>query len=69
MSQEPIQLFHQLCPQPTVDSTAGVGAAYSEYDGNIECEYCTKVVLEQDAYFVEHHVYCSGECYAHDVGF
>ena len=49
--------------------TAGVGAEYVEFDGCIECEYCHKSVPEKNAYSVEHHVYCSGECYGHDVGF
>jgi hypothetical protein len=49
--------------------TAGVGAEYVEFDGNIECEYCAKSVPEQDACHVDHHVYCSDECYGHDVGF
>lgn len=49
--------------------TQGAIATYEEYDGNIECEYCNKVVPEEEAYWVEHHAYCSGECYMHDVGF
>lgn len=49
--------------------TAGAGAEYQEYDGIIECEYCLKPVPEGDAYFYAHHVYCSYECYGHDVGF
>ena len=49
--------------------TAGAGAEYEEYDGNIECEFCHKIVSEQDAYFHAHHAYCSPECYGHDVGF
>lgn len=49
--------------------TAGAGASYEEFDGQIECEYCSKSVAEEDAYMVEHHAYCSGECYGHDVGF
>jgi len=44
----------------------GIGS-YIEYDGVLECEYCSKQVAEGDAYIVEHHVYCSGECYYHDV--
>jgi hypothetical protein len=49
--------------------TKGAGAEYEEFDGTIECEYCAKTVSEDDAYFVDHHTYCSGECYGHDVGF
>lgn len=49
--------------------TAGVGAEYVEFDGMFECEYCGKEIREEDAYKVDHHVYCSGECYGHDVGF
>jgi hypothetical protein len=33
------------------------------------CEYCGKEVTESEAYLVEHHIYCSGTCYGHDVGF
>lgn len=42
---------------------------YEEFDGFIPCEYCGKEVHENEAYFVEHHVYCSGACYGHDIGF
>jgi hypothetical protein len=56
---------------PTVRQfpTHGAGATYEPYDGTIVCEYCSKIVHEQDAYFVEHHAYCCGECYGHDIGF
>lgn len=56
---------------PTVNQfpTKGVGAEYEEFDGNIECEYCQNVVHEIEAYFYEHHAYCSYECFGHDVGF
>jgi hypothetical protein len=49
--------------------TAGVGAEYVEFDGNIECEFCHKMVAEEDAYMAPPHAYCSYECYGHDVGF
>jgi hypothetical protein len=49
--------------------TAGTGAEYIEFDGTIECEFCHKSVNEEDSYMVEHHAYCSYECYGHDVGF
>ena len=42
---------------------------YEEYDGRIDCEYCGKVVAEDQAYMVEHHAYCSDVCYGHDIGF
>jgi len=56
---------------PTVRQfpTAGAGATYEEYDGIIECEYCSKRVSEDDACMVEHHAYCSDSCYARDIGF
>ena len=56
---------------PTVKQfpTKGAAAEYIEFDGNIECEYCRKEVLEADVYRHEHHAYCSYECYGHDVGF
>lgn len=56
---------------PTVKQfpTAGIGAEYIEFDGNIECEHCNKSVPEDDAYRVDHHVYCSDTCYARDIGF
>ena len=40
---------------------------YVEYDGILNCEYCGKEIKEEDAYFVEHHVYCCGEHYYRDV--
>lgn len=49
--------------------TAGAGAEYVPYAGQVECEYCNKSVAESDVYAVDHHVYCSYECYGHDVGF
>jgi hypothetical protein len=49
--------------------TAGVGADYEEYDGNIECEFCNKVVAESAAYLYAHHAYCSYTCFGHDIGF
>lgn len=49
--------------------TAGVGAEYIEFDGQIECEYCRKEVPEEKAYMYAHHAYCSYECFGHDVGF
>lgn len=56
---------------PTVSQfpTRGSGAEYEEFDGTFECEYCGKSVVEVDGYRVEHHFYCSYECYGHDVGF
>lgn len=47
----------------------GAMAEYIEYDGNIECEFCGKVVPEEKAYKYEPHVYCSYTCFGHDVGF
>lgn len=49
--------------------TAGVGAEYVEFAGNIECEYCGKEVPEEAAYKVDQHAYCSYGCYGHDIGF
>ena len=49
--------------------TAGVGAHYEEYNGVITCEYCGAETPEGDAYVVEHHAYCSYDCYGHDIGF
>jgi hypothetical protein len=49
--------------------TAGVGAEYVEFDGNVECEFCQKIVPEADVYRYAQHAYCSYECYGHDVGF
>lgn len=46
---------------------SGGNGVYAEFDGHINCEYCHKSVKEEDAYFVYHHVYCSGECYYRDV--
>jgi hypothetical protein len=49
--------------------TAGLGAEYEEFDGNVECESCGRSIPEADAYSVDHHVYCSSACYARDIGF
>lgn len=49
--------------------TKGAGAEYIEYNGNIDCEHCGKTVKEGDAYAVDHHRYCSDQCYARDIGF
>ena len=55
---------------PTVNQFPSKGLGeYQEYAGIVCCEYCGKEVKEEDAYFVEHHVYCSYKCYGHDVGF
>jgi len=55
---------------PTVEQFPSKGLGeYVEFTGIYTCEYCGKEVLETEAYFVEHHVYCSGACYGHDVGF
>jgi len=42
---------------------------YVEFDGNVECEFCQKIVPEADVYRYAQHAYCSYECYGHDVGF
>lgn len=49
--------------------TAGFGAEYIEYDGVIECEFCQKSLPETEAYRHAQHIYCSYECFGHDVGF
>ena len=49
--------------------TAGAGATYQEFDGTVECEYCGKSILLDDAYREGRHVYCSYSCFGHDVGF
>ena len=49
--------------------TKGVGAEYEPFDGFHECEYCGKKVTEEKAYIYPPHLYCSYECYGHDVGF
>jgi hypothetical protein len=56
---------------PTVKQfpTKGVGAEYEEFDGTIDCEYCGKNVPLDKAYRYEQHVYCTYECFGHDVGF
>ena len=48
--------------------SAGNGQ-YTEYNGEVYCEYCGKSVKEEDAYFVEQHVYCSYTHYGRDIGF
>ena len=68
---------HWWCKKPdgtVVDPTAkqfpskGIGE-YEEYVGILCCEYCGTDVKEEDAYLVEHHVYCSYKCYGSDIGF
>lgn len=55
---------------PTKDQFPSKGRGdYVEFDGFFHCEYCDKTVHEDEAYFVEHHVYCDSPCYARDVGF
>jgi hypothetical protein len=56
---------------PTVKQfpTKGICAEYEEFDGYFECENCGKSVHEEEAYFVEHHIYCCSRCYMKDVGF
>lgn len=55
---------------PTKDQFPSKGTGqYVEFDGICNCEYCHKEVPEAEVYAVDHHVYCSGDCYAHDVGF
>lgn len=49
--------------------TKGAGAEYEPFDGFHECEFCHKKVAEDKAYLVPPHLYCSYECYGHDVGF
>jgi hypothetical protein len=58
-----------LDPSAAQFPTKGLGADYEEFDGMISCEYCGRSVLEEDAYMVEHHAYCSNSCYAGDIGF
>lgn len=55
---------------PTKDQFPSKGLClYEEYKGITECEYCGKSLPEEKAYFVDQHVYCSYECYGHDIGF
>ena len=42
---------------------------YEEYNGIVDCEFCGKRVGEDQAYFVDQHVYCSYRCHGKDVGF
>lgn len=42
---------------------------YTPFNGMVSCEYCGKELPEVDAYFVDHHVYCSYEHYGRDIGF
>ena len=55
---------------PTKDQfpSKGIGT-YIKYAGVLVCEYCGTSIQEDDAYFVEQHVYCSYRCYGKDVGF
>lgn len=42
---------------------------YKKFNGLIPCEYCGEEVKEDGVYQIGQHVYCSYECYGHDVGF
>ena len=44
----------------------GAGS-YREFDGHYTCEYCGNRVHEDVVYNVDHHIYCSYECYGRDV--
>jgi hypothetical protein len=55
---------------PTARQFPSKGAGtYVVFSGICTCKYCGKEVLEEEATFAGHHVYCCGECYGHDVGF
>lgn len=48
--------------------TQGIPDFYTEFDGNIECEQCGKIVPEEDAYIDGHHTFCSTSCFRRCVG-
>ena len=40
---------------------------YIKFNGYFECEACGKKIHEDDAYYVDQHIYCSYICYGYDV--
>ena len=41
---------------------------YEEFDGNVECAQCGKVVAEKDASFMSNYAFCSTSCNMRFVG-
>jgi hypothetical protein len=48
--------------------TAGFAAYYEEFDGNVECANCGKVVKEEEASFESNYAFCSHQCHGRFVG-
>lgn len=41
---------------------------YTEFDGNIECSNCGKIVKEEDASFDSNYAFCSNRCHGQFIG-
>lgn len=50
--------------------TAGFGATYVEFDGNVDCDQCGKTLKEEDATIADngHYAFCNSLCYGRFVG-
>lgn len=44
------------------------GGIYTEFDGNVECAECGKIVAEKDAKFESRYAFCSTKCIMTFVG-
>lgn len=54
---------------PTKDQFPSKGLGhYIEFDGNIECSNCGKLIKEEDADIDGRYAFCSYECHGHFVG-
>lgn len=70
---------HWWCKKPDgtiVDPTIrqftskGIAGEYEEFDGNVECSECGKIIPEEEAQFDGngHYAYCSDKCHMRHVG-
>lgn len=55
---------------PTKDQfpSRGVGGTYVEFDGNVKCSNCGKMIKEEDADFESNYAFCSYTCHGQFVG-
>ncbi len=41
---------------------------YTEFDGQVECSQCGKIIPEEEAIFASRYGFCSNQCYGRFVG-
>lgn len=46
----------------------GIAEFYTEFDGNVECSQCGKIVPEEEASFESNYCFCSHLCHGRFVG-